>query len=323
MSKKIKYYQYSLEGELIGTYETLKEASASADMGLTTLHDYLSGKVSNPTSNFIWTKGPIDENENVGPKILFFDLESTPMIGYHFGLFKQNISLDQVIEKPHLICWAAKWADSDEIFGDVNTPEEMVAHDDGRISKSLWKVMNEADIVVAHYGNGFDVPLANTRFLINGLPPLTPNKSVDTKQISSKYFKMYSNKLDALAELFGIQGKFHTSFSLWRGCMEGKQSSLDEMFEYNLQDVNVLEQVYYKLLPYAKNHPNVAVYNKESKIPVCSRCGGSHLTYTDKNHITSVSSFRTLRCNDCGSISRERKSVLNIDKRKTMLTASI
>jgi hypothetical protein len=295
-------------------------------MGLTTLWEFLNNKVINPTTEFIWSRGPmvtkVSKTAHRGPKILFFDLESTPMISYNFGLFKQNISIGQVVEKPHLICWAAKWAHEEDVFGDVNTAEEMLAHDDSRISKSLWRAMNEADIIVAHYGNGFDVPLANTRFVINGLPPLSPNKSVDTKQIASKYFKMYSNKLDALAELFGIEGKFDTTFALWKGCMEGKQESIDYMFEYNLQDVLVLEKVYYKLLPYAKNHPNFAVYTEEVE-PVCPRCGGHHLIPIDKKHVTSVSSFKTLRCGDCGSITRERKSVIGKEQRKSMLTSPI
>ena len=35
-------------------------------------------------------------------------------------------------------------------MGDVLTPEEIVKEDDCRIVKSLWNLINEADIVVAH-----------------------------------------------------------------------------------------------------------------------------------------------------------------------------
>jgi len=327
---KKKYYQCTFDGEVINEFNTLQEACDVTGVPLTTIWELINGKKKNYSGEFLWSKEVIQDNgekelmvpEIKKPKILFFDLESTPMVSYNFGLFKQNIGINQVIEKPHLITWAAKWAGDEDVFGDAITSEEILAHDDKRITQSLWRTMNKADIIVAHYGNKFDIPLSNTRFVVNGLPPLSPFKSVDTKQIASRYFKMYSNKLDALAELFGMEGKIDTTFDLWKNCMLGKQQAIDNMFTYNMQDVVVLEKVYNKLLPYASNHPNVGVYNDSEEI-VCSRCGGTHLIPIEKEYKTSVSSFKTVRCQDCGAISRERTSTLTKVKRKSLLTNAI
>ena len=318
---KKKYYRYDLSGNFLGSYKTLATASAESGVPITTIWELLNDKKKTYSGADLWTREEsLDVDGHNGPKILIFDLESTPMVSYNFGLFKQNIGIGQVIEKPHLISWAATWYGSDEVFGDVNTSSEMIGHDDSRITASLWRVLDEADIVVAHYGNKFDIPLARTRFIANGMPPTSPFKSVDTKQVSSRYFKMYSNKLDALATMFGIEGKFDTNFDLWKRCMEGNDDALDEMFKYNLQDVEVLQAVYVKLLPFMDNHPNMNVYTTDD-VPVCTKCGSTHLTPIKTKITTSINVFNAYRCDDCGGISRDRKGTLTKRKRKSIITS--
>lgn len=312
-------YQYDLKGKLIGTYDTLAEASDATSIPKTTIWDRIN-KNTTITGDYIFKKQPINKAE--GPKILILDLESSPLVSYHFQMWKVNIGLNQVIIKPHLLTWAAKWFNESNTFSDKLTSEEALANDDYRIVSSLWDIMNEADIIVAHYGDKFDLPLANARFAIHNMNPLSPYKSVDTKSVASKNFKLYSNKLDAIAELFGFEGKISTDFLLWRGCMEGDNESLQLMETYNIQDVIVLENVYRKLLPYIKNHPNANLYNN-SEEPGCTRCGSHSLTPLDKKHITTVSVFDTYRCDDCGAISRERKSSVPKIKRTSLLTSVI
>ena len=84
------------------------------------------------------------------PKILIFDIESSPSKVYSFGRFNVNIYLDQVIQDPIMLTWSAKWLFSDTVMSDRLTPEEVLKVDDYRIVKSLWSLLNEADIVVAH-----------------------------------------------------------------------------------------------------------------------------------------------------------------------------
>jgi len=42
-------------------------------------------------------------------KILFLDIESAPSRVYTWGLFNQNIALNQIEEPGYTLCWAAKW----------------------------------------------------------------------------------------------------------------------------------------------------------------------------------------------------------------------
>ena len=42
-------------------------------------------------------------------KILDIDIETAPNIVYTWGLFNQNVGLDQIVQSGHTLCWAARW----------------------------------------------------------------------------------------------------------------------------------------------------------------------------------------------------------------------
>lgn len=254
------------------------------------------------------------------PKILIYDIETSPMIGYCWGHWQQNISLSQTIQNSIMITWSAKWLYQDEVMSDKNTPEEMLKLDDKRICKSLWDIIHEADIVVAHHGEKFDIPMMNSRFIINGLPPYSVTSSIDTKKVASKTFRFASNKLDALAGYFGFGQKIKTDFDLWKGCMEGDQQSINDMETYNIQDVKVLEEVYLKLRPYIKSHPNVGLY-LESNQPVCPACGSENLTVMSKDYYTPTGRYTTYQCS-CTAISRCRTHNMNKERRNALIISS-
>ena len=44
----------------------------------------------------------------------------------------------------------------------------------------LRQLFDEADIVVAHNGNSFDIKMRNAKFIEFGLTPPSPYKSIDT-----------------------------------------------------------------------------------------------------------------------------------------------
>lgn len=254
------------------------------------------------------------------PKILLFDIESTPSIAYTWRRFKENISLDQVIQDPVLITWSAKWLYSTEIMNDKITVDEIANFDDKRIVESLWKLVDDADIVIAHYGDMFDIPMLNARAIINGLKPFSQTKSIDTKKVASSQFRFPSNKLDALGTYFKVGNKIKTDFNLWKNCILGKQSAIDEMSTYNDMDVIVLEEVYLKLRPYIKSHPNIAMY-LDAKESVCSCCGSNNLTKLNKPYATNTAKYDQYRCNDCGGLTRGRKNIMTKQEKDKLMTS--
>tara|TARA_R110000824_G_scaffold313393_1_gene500225 strand:+ start:1951 stop:2850 length:900 start_codon:yes stop_codon:yes gene_type:complete len=229
-------------------------------------------------------------------KILIFDIETSLMKVFVWGLYKQYIPPTNIIADWYVISWAAKWLYDETVFSDVLTPKESKNGDDARALKSMWKLLDEADIVIAHNGDKFDLRKLNWRFINNKMHPPTPYRSIDTLKIARKEFAAPSYKLDFLTKNFGMREKIKTDFGLWVKCMEGDKDSLDEMSTYNKQDVVALEDLYLKIRPYIKNHPNIGVL---ADMDICSNCGSEHIEETDSVYLTSANKFLVYRCRGC------------------------
>ena len=276
------------------------------------------------TSNgYVWVHPVFDMEENMiseempakvpeaisAPKILVLDIETAPIRAYTWGLWKQNIFLDQIISNFFIISWAAKWLDEEQLFGMVLTPNEIVKENDKNILIPLWELLDQADIVVAHNGDKFDIPKINSRFIVNDMLPPSPYKQIDTKKIAKNIFGFSSNKLEALARQFGFEGKYGTTMELWVDCMKGDALSLFQMLEYNEQDVIVLENVFNKIKSYAKGFPNLNLYNDEEFI-TCPHCNSKHVSQIHgKYFYTNSVRYQLYTCNDCGAHSRGKKAV--------------
>jgi len=244
--------------------------------------------------------------EQKDPKILILDIETAPMKAFVWKRWKENISLEQTISEWFMICWSAKWLDSNMIYCGCLTPDEIRNEDDKRITEDMAELLDEADVVVAYNGCSFDLPKIQTRMIVHGIKPVSAYKVIDPKIIAKKQFGFSSNKLDSLARMFGFKTKLETTFELWRDCMEGKQEALDYMLKYNMYDVELLEKVYLKMVPYAKGLPNLNVFRSHNTLK-CPICGCEHLEQIEDYH-TNTNTYDQYRCKECGAISRSRKT---------------
>ena len=263
-------------------------------------------------------------NTNTAPvlqvpaKILLLDIETSPLLAYVFQkqVWKARIGYDKVLSDYFMLTWAAKWLGETEMLSDKLTSDEVLYENDERIVISLWKLLDEADIVIAHNALSFDIPNINTRSIKHNLSPPSPFKIIDTLKVAQGQFGFTHNSLDALAGFFGIPGKSFTNFDLWRKCVFGDKGALQEMELYNRQDVVVLESVYLKLRPYIKGHPNLDLYIDEDE-SVCPSCGSLHINKIKDNYFyTQAVRYDSYRCKDCGSISRSKTGVKYINKKK-------
>jgi uncharacterized protein YprB with RNaseH-like and TPR domain len=210
-------------------------------------------------------------------KILFLDIETAPSLGWVWGKWQQNVI--DFKKDWYILSYAYKWAHENEIkvIGLIDLPGyKRHAENDKALAKTLWKLLDEADIVIAQNGDGFDVPKINTRFLIHDLQPPSPYKTVDTLKIARKVFAFDSNKLDDLGHYLNIGRKLpHTGFHLWKGCMTGDPEAWKLMKEYNAHDIDLLEKLYYKVRAWDKNHPQV---NKgQIANEACPKCSSDHV----------------------------------------------
>lgn len=255
------------------------------------------------------------------PNILILDIETAPLSVYVFSLWKQNINLDFIRGDWFMLTWSAKWLNDSVMYSDKLTSKEALAEDDARICKSMWELLNLADIVIAHNGKRFDVPKLNTRFLINGLNPPTPFQIIDTLLVAKKVFGFSSNRLDQINRQLGLPRKIDTDASLWVRCKNGDAEALEEMETYNKGDVEILEQTYMKLRAWIPSHPNYNIYNTQTEM-ACAHCGSTSLHLEESSYATGVSRFPVYRCEVCGATVRSRHTEIG-KKKRDILTLSM
>lgn len=264
-----------------------------------------------------------NNNNKALPRILMFDLETAPIQAYVWGLY-QELRTTKMVEKDwYVLSWAAKWYGEDEVFAkclpDYNNFKKDM-EDDAALMGDLWDLMDQADFVVAHNAKKFDVRKMNARFILNGMAPPSPFKTIDTLYEARRSFMFTSNRLGDLCDFLGVKhmkadpGGFET----WRGCMRGDPECWERMLEYNKDDVLALEDIYVRLLPYMKQHPSMAPFAGMDH-SVCPKCGSDKMKANGKFVCTGVSKFPVYRCGSCGSYARGRTNVLPKENRKALL----
>lgn len=213
--------------------------------------------------------------------------------------------------------FAAKWLGEDEV-----TYMENRHDDDRRLIQVLYKLMDEADIVIAHNAKKFDIPTIKGRGVIHGMKPPSPFKIVDTLLVAKKEFRFFRNNLEYIADVFKCAPKMKHAkfpgFELWLQCLKQNDEAWAEMKMYNIQDVLTLEEVYLRMRPYITNHPNVGVYDEQENT-VCPKCGSDHIHFRGYYH-TNVGKYHRFRCVDCGGWGRTRSTEYPKDKRGALGT---
>jgi uncharacterized protein YprB with RNaseH-like and TPR domain len=191
-------------------------------------------------------------------KILLLDIETTPMQVYAWGLWDQNISIDQIIKPTEMLCFGARW------LGKKQVTFKSVHHDGKKaMLEELHKMMDEADVLVGWNSAAFDHKHINREFLENGMNPPSPVKDLDLMSVTKANFLFPSNKLDYVAQKLGVGAKVkHSGFSLWIKCMDGDNKAWAEMKKYQIQDVNLLADLYDALLPWFVGKGSVTVKDK-------------------------------------------------------------
>lgn len=244
-------------------------------------------------------------------KILILDIETAPNIAYVWGAWKQNIGQKQWVQKSHIMSFAAKWLGEDEIIYKENRKA-----DDTEIVRELFKVLDRADIVVAHNGQQFDIPSILGRGVVHGLTPPSPHFVVDTLKVARREFRFVSNSLANLAEELGVslkqEHKKFPGFELWLECLKENEAAWSEMREYNIQDVLTLEEVYLRLRPYMRHHPNVAHKQVGDEDVFCPKCGSNDIQYRGWYFTKMGIAYRKFVCKSCGGWGRERHASKDI-----------
>ncbi len=256
------------------------------------------------------------------PRILLLDIETFALESYTWGLYDQNIGLNQIKQDWTIASWAAKWYGEKKVmYQDVSKQKNR--RDDKKILKGMWDLLNTADIILTQNGVQFDARKLNARFVINGMPPPSPYKHIDTRKLAKKSFGFTSNSLEYLSQALGTKHKklSHKKFpgmELWNECLKGNKSAWKEMKKYNIHDVLALEAIYEKMKAWY-SPIDFRVYSDTTR-PECPTCGGKRLLKEGFDY-TKNGKFQKYKCSSCYAWTSDRgqsNNLLSNEKRESL-----
>ena len=226
------------------------------------------------------------------------DIETAPHLAAIWGLYDQNVAINQIIKPGYTLCWAAKW------YGEKQVMFSSILDGHRKMVRAAHKLLTECDAVCHYNGTKFDIPTLNKEFLLLDLKPPAPYKQIDLLRTARSRFRLASNKLDYVAGQLDIGSKLkHKGFDLWLECMAKDPEAWRTMKRYNKQDVVLLEKVYDRLLPWVNGHPNLSAYEEARCCPKC----GSEKNQARGYAYLQTKRYRRFQCTSCGTWHRAQK----------------
>ena len=247
-----------------------------------------------------------------GIRRLIFDLETSPNVAliWRPGT-KISVSSDAIVKERGIICMAWMWEGESEVH---SIHWNQTTQDDARVVKKAADLFAQADEIVAHNGDRFDIPWVRGRCLKHGYAVSPRLVSQDTCQIARRLFNLNSNSLDYIAGYLGLGTKAPSGYRLWRDIVMKKcRKSMERMVNYCVQDVKLLADVWAKIKPYAapKSHTS-------GNLGECPECGSKALTVRKRRITAAGTKQLQLQCGDCGkyhSVSANRYAKIGNGRR--------
>jgi hypothetical protein len=243
-----------------------------------------------------------------GPKILYLDIETTPILAHTWGMRNQFINLNQIIENPRMFAFGAKWRGEKTVkfFSEYHHGRDVML-------EQVHTLLDAADLVAHYNGNGFDIPWINGELAVSGYTPPSPFKNLDLYRVVAKNFRWPSMKLQYVASRLLDDTKVsHTGHQMWIDCLLGDEETKAKawalMRKYCKQDVALLEPLHDKLTPWLANQFNPALFSATGEL-ACSKagCGSTDLEKRGTAY-TQQRAFPQYRCRKCGGWTRDTKS---------------
>ena len=236
------------------------------------------------------------------PRILVYDLETSPLQGYVWRPWKTNLISLKQDWRLLTVSWTWLGERAVHVVG-LDDFEDYIpgSLDDYNLAVLIRDLFDEADIAVTHNGNAFDQPKARTRMVSHELDPPSVFREVDTLKVARKEFAFTYNSLEKLASALGLGVKGKPGFGVWEGCMAGDSTAWKAMKRYCRNDVVLLRELYLRLLPWMTNHPNMAMISDKPK--ACPKCGSEQGPIQSRGwRYYQVTKRRAFRCHACGGI---------------------
>lgn len=225
---------------------------------------------------------------------LFFDIECSKAIALTFTVGRDcYINPDDVINYPAIICICYKWEGQDTVY----SLEWDKKKNDKALLQKFVKIAEQADELVGHNGDNFDIKYIRTRCLFHRINMMPEFTTLDTYKAAKAGFRFMSNKLDFIAKYIGGKGKTHTGNDLWNVItLKNDPDARKVMVEYCKNDVLELERVYLAMKPYTKPKQRVS-QNRER----CPQCDSDNVRIRNYRISNGGNRFAYVQCHSCST----------------------
>ena len=242
--------------------------------------------------NFVNTP---EVQEVIRPKTkrLFFDIETGYNIVKAFSAgFKKNILHSDIIKERKILCVAYKWENDNKVH-----TLAWDGKDDKTLLEKFIPIMERADVLVGHNSVRYDTKYIRTRAMAHNIFISSRFSEEDTCKIAKKHFFLNSNKLDYLGQFLGLGKKVqHRGIDMWDDIiLHNSKEAMQEMLEYNIQDVILTEKVYHKLMEYSLQTVNTTK-QITGESHTCPQCGSSEAKLVNTIFLPSGNVKRVMRC---------------------------
>jgi hypothetical protein len=196
------------------------------------------------------------------------------------------------------MCFSVLWSDEKRVRTYALPDYPLYKKDktnDRDLARDLFRVLNDADIVVAHNAP-FDIKKIKARLVVHDYHPPAPPKIIDTLKIA-RTLGFDSNKLDNLGRYLNCGRKVgNMGADVWRRCInDADPIAWTWMKKYNAQDVQLLFDVFQKLKAWG-NLPDLRAYGHDG-CPTCL----SHNVQRRGVSVARTRRYQRFQCMNCGS----------------------
>ncbi len=236
------------------------------------------------------------------PKILFYDLETSPLQAWIWSPGQQYVGHKNLVKEHSrygIICICYCWNDGKPAQSIEWGYEEQ---DTAKVVEEFDKIIKQADWTIGKNSDRFDTKMLNACRMFAGLPgmPEWTKYTDDLEKQMRRYFRMPSQSLDYISSQLGLGGKVKMEMQDWIDIVtknNNGEKSFNKMIRYCKKDVEDTRTLWNKLEEHFEPKLNMSTFLHTGE-NICKNCGSSNLI---KYGIRCSGKFRwqTFFCNEC------------------------
>lgn len=234
------------------------------------------------------------------------DIETSPHVAFTWSLGpKVSIPYEFLIEEGKVITITYKFEGDKKCTTLTWNPK---TQDDSQMLKKFVTVINKCKVILGQNSDNFDIKTLNWRLNLLNLTPMAELVTLDTLKLSRNSFRAPSHKQDHRAKQYGFGGKIKMTFQDWKDTIDNKPGALEKMCKYNVKDVEDMQKMFWKELPYYKSLPISLAKLVGKDRTFCPRCADKRQRKYDI-YCTKWNNKLRFKCNNCNHIWKDSRSI--------------